>query len=373
MRYCNNCILPDTRPGLIIMSDGTCNACHSWHSKKKTIDWKKRKIEFDKLVKSVKKKRNSWDCIIPVSGGKDSTWQVIKALEYGMKPLCVTWKTPARTELGQRNLDNLINLGVDHIDFSINPKVEKKFTLKALRKKGSVAIPMHMALFSIPLQIAYKFDIPLVLWGENSAIEYGASHLSTLGFEMNREWLLAHGVTNGTVAEDWIDNDLTAKDMSPYLWISDNELKKKKIKAAFLGWYFKWDPKITYDVAKQHGFKALTNGPSVGIYDFADVDDEFLIPIHHWMKWYKFGITRTWDNLSLEIRTGRISRDEAIKILQQKGDETPWEQISSFCKWVDISEDNFFKDIEKFRSMDVWKKDGKKWIIKDYLLQEWLF
>ena len=77
--------------------------------------------------------------------------------------------------------------------------------------------------------------------------------------------------------------------------------------------------------------------------------------------------------MSLEIRTGRISRDEAIKILQQKGDETPWEQISSFCKWVDISEDNFFKDIEKFRSMDVWKKDGKKWIIKDYLLQEWLF
>lgn len=373
MHYCNNCILPDTRPGLIIMPDGKCNACHSWYSKKKSIDWRNRKIQFDKLVAAVQKKSNNWDCVIPVSGGKDSTWQVIKSLEYGMKPLCVTWRTPARSKLGQSNLDNLINLGVDHIDFSINPEIEKKFTLKALRKKGSVAIPMHMALFSIPLQIAYKFDIPLVLWGENSAMEYGTDHLNTLGFEMNREWLLAHGVTNGTVAEDWIDSDLTIKDMSPYLWVSDSDLREKNIKAAFLGWYFKWDPQITYDVAKQHGFKALSDGPKVGAYDFADVDDEFLIPIHHWIKWYKFGITRTWDNLSLEIRSGRMSRDEAIRILEQKGDETPWKQISSFCDWVEISQDTFFQDIEKFRNKEIWEQDGRKWIIKNYLLSGRVF
>lgn len=373
MNYCNNCILPDTRPGLVIMPDGKCNACHSWNAKKHIIDWKQREIQFQKLVVAVKEKSKSWDCVIPVSGGKDSTWQVIKSLEYGLKPLCVTWKTPARSALGQKNLDNLMNLGVDHIDFSINTEVEKKFTLKALREKGSVAIPMHMALFAIPLQVAYRFDIPLVLWGENSAIEYGSNRSTILGFEMNRQWLLEHGVTNKTVAEDWIDNDLTVKDMSPYVWISDSDLQEKNIKAAFLGWYFKWDPQVTYDVAKQHGFQALNSGPKVGTYDFADIDDDFLIPIHHWIKWYKFGITRTWDNLSLEIRSGRMSRNEAIHILHQKGDETPWTQISLFCDWVGISQGTFFQYIENFRNTEIWKKYRNKWIISDFLLPRYNF
>jgi hypothetical protein len=116
-----------------------------------------------------------YDCVIPVSGGKDSTWQVVKCLEYGLNPLAVTWKTPARTEVGAQNLANLVALGVDHIDYQINPKVERRFMLKALERFGSTAVPMHMALFSIPLTVAVRFEIPLVVWGENSALEYGGA------------------------------------------------------------------------------------------------------------------------------------------------------------------------------------------------------
>ena len=125
-QYCAKCVLPDTRPNLEIMEDGVCNACHSWSDKASgVIDWSARHKDWLDLVEYVKDKATTWDCVIPVSGGKDSTWQVIKALEYGLKPLCVTWRTPARNALGQRNLDNLISLGVDHIDFTINPDVEK--------------------------------------------------------------------------------------------------------------------------------------------------------------------------------------------------------------------------------------------------------
>src|SRR5690349_10925775 len=106
MKYCKHCVLPDTRPNLKIMDDGICNACHSWVNKKNEVDWIKREHEFSHLVANIKSNSNTWDCVIPVSGGKDSTWQVIKALEYGLKPLCVTWRTPARNELGQKNLDN---------------------------------------------------------------------------------------------------------------------------------------------------------------------------------------------------------------------------------------------------------------------------
>ena len=155
------------------MDDGQCNACHNWSDKKNNINWSERKKALLQLVSETKKQSAHWDCVIPVSGGKDSTWQVIKALELDLKPLCVTWKTPARNTLGQKNLDNLIGLGVDHIDFTINPHIEKIFTMEALKKAGSIAIPMHMALFAIPLRIAVSYKIPLVLWGENSAIEYG--------------------------------------------------------------------------------------------------------------------------------------------------------------------------------------------------------
>ena len=125
MKYCKICILPDTRPGLDIDSSGVCSACYNFNSRSQ-IDWEKRENQFDLVVSLAKKKSKGYDCLIPVSGGKDSTWQTVKCLEKGLNPLCVTWKTPARTEVGQKNLDNLISLGVDHIDYQINPKVEKK-------------------------------------------------------------------------------------------------------------------------------------------------------------------------------------------------------------------------------------------------------
>lgn len=372
MKYCKRCILPDTRPNLLIGDDGVCNACKQTSEKPK-IDWEKREGAWKKLVEETKKRSRGWDCVIPVSGGKDSTWQVVKALESGLKPLCVTWRTPARSELGQKNLDNIIQLGVDHIDFSINPEVEKKFTLEALKKKGSVAIPMHMALFAIPLQVAVKFKIPLVLWGENSGAEYGGSGSEVLGHKMSRKWLEAYGVTQGTVAEDWVSEGLSLKDLAPYIWPTDEELEASGVTAAFLGWYFPWDPVETFRVARGHGFEPLPEleTPKTGIYQFADVDDAFLISIHHWLKWYKFGFTRSWDNLSLEIRNGRMSREEALEVLQTLKSECPDEAIKAFCKWVGISEEAFMTIIEKFRNPQVWTYENDNWKIKDFLIQNW--
>ena len=149
LRYCKRCVLPNTRPNLRFDDEGNCNCATG--DKKREIDWQVREIDFRHLIDRVKALNRSYDCVIPVSGGKDSTWQVIKCLEHGLHPLCVTWRTPARNALGQANLDNLISLGVDHVDFSVNPDVERKFMLKALDRYGSPAIPMHMALVLLPL------------------------------------------------------------------------------------------------------------------------------------------------------------------------------------------------------------------------------
>ena len=130
MRYCQKCVLPDTRPNLTIGRDGVCNACEA-HATKESIDWAQREQLFAEVAREARSSSSGYDCVIPVSGGKDSTWQTITCLEHGLTPLCVSWRAPGRTTIGQRNLDNLISLGVDHIDYSINPDTERKFLLKA--------------------------------------------------------------------------------------------------------------------------------------------------------------------------------------------------------------------------------------------------
>ncbi|MCX7307272.1 MAG: N-acetyl sugar amidotransferase, partial [Afipia sp.] len=290
MRYCANCILPDTRPNLLIGVDGVCNACKS-HGTKRDIDWDARKAAFLSVVAHAKSRSKGYDCLIPVSGGKDSTWQVVKCLEAGLNPLAVTWKTPGRTEIGQGNLDNLVSLGVDHIDYQINPIVEAKFMLEAFIRFGSTAVPMHLAIFAIPAKIAVAFGIPLIVWGENSAFEYGGREEERTGFQLDRAWLQRHGVTHGTTARDWISPKLTERELTPYFGPSESDLESAGVLAVFLGYYLEWDPEETRKVAAQHGFAADTKGPRTGLYDYADIDDDF-ISIHHWLKWYKFGFTR---------------------------------------------------------------------------------
>ena len=370
LKYCKKCILPSTRPNIHLNAQGICSGCNSTEVKA-VINWKERKKHFEKLIYKIKSKSKRYDCVIPVSGGKDSTWQVIKALEYGLRPLCVTWKTPARNKLGEANIKNLIKLGVNHIDFSINPKVEKKFTLKSFELVGSPVVPMHMALHAIPLQVAIGFEIPLIIWGENSAFEYGGNNKSLKGFSLTYAWLKKYGVTNGTTVEDWVDNDLSFLDLSPYYWPTDEMQKKAGVKAVFLGHFFNWDPQKTYEISKKHGFQAGKK-PKTGYYSFADIDDEFLITIHHWMKWYKFGFTRLWDNLSLEIRNNRITREQAINIIKKVGNELPKKEISDFCKYVKITEKRFFQVAEKFRNKNIWNKNIKgKFVLDGFLIDKW--
>ena len=372
IKYCKKCLLPNTRPGVIIGVDGISNIWKESFDLKDNINWNKRKKQFENLINQIKKSENGYDCLIPVSGGKDSTWQVLKCLEYGLKVLAVTWKTPARTSLGQANLENLIGLGVDHIDFTINPEVEKKFMYKSLVKYGTTALPMHMALFNIPLKIALKFDIPLVIWGENSASEYGTDDQTLKGFEMNSNWLKKHGVMHGTQAKDWIDRDLTEKDLTPYFGPNDSELIKSGIKAIFLGYFFEWDPEISLNIAKKNGFSVRDEGPKTGYYNYADIDCDF-ISIHHYIKWYKFGFTRLFDNLAIEIKKGRIKKEQAISILREKGIQKPVEDINKLCSFLEIKIDHFNEILETFRNKNIWYKDRGKWVIKNFPIQDWDF
>ena len=186
---------------------------------------------------------------------------------------------------------------------------------------------------------------------------------------MVRTWVTTYGVTQGTSAKDWVSAQLSARDLSVYQAPLDPELGQHRIKALFLGHYFPWDPENSYRVAAKHGFNSEDSGPRTGIYNHTDIDDHF-ISIHHYLKWYKFGFTRAFDNLSLEIRHGRITRSKAIESIAGLGDPTPLADIRLLCEFLDITTEHFFEVIERFRNPDIWNRDPV-WHIPDFLVHNW--
>lgn len=370
MRYCQVCILPDTRPGIAIDAEGVCTACHGHRDKEGRIDWTARAAAFEQLVAETKARAaGGYDCIVPVSGGKDSWYQIIKAQEYGLKPLGVTWRTPARTEIGQRNLDHMVRkLGIDHIDFTIDPEVERKFMIAAYEDKGATGLPMHMALFAIPITLAVRLHIPLIIWGENPQLEYGGNEVERLADTLDAAWLAKHGCLQSTDAEYWVGRaGLTAADLVPYRFPRDPDFQPRSI---FLGAFFKWDSFENTRIAASRGFAHDEGDLKTGSWAFADIDCHF-ISLHHFLKWYKFGITRSFDNLSVQIRRGDVSRAEAIRHLAEIGMQVPEEDIRRFCAFAGRSEEWFWEVAEGFRNHDIWVRENGVWKIPGFLIEGW--
>jgi N-acetyl sugar amidotransferase len=361
-RYCRRCVLPDTRPGVALDAEGVCAGCRN-AERKRSIDWAARAREWRELAQWARARRAAWDCVVPVSGGKDSYWQLASCLEAGLRPLCVTYVYPGRSALGEANLRQLQKLGADHLEFRADPQVERRFIEKAFRRTAISGLPAHMAIYALPLRVAAAHGIPLVVYGENSAFEYGSDDASLGGAELSARWLAKFGVTAGTTAADWVDEELTRERLA--LYFAPEEAAG--VRAIFLGHFLPWDPERSRALAERHGFRAREQGPRVGHANYVNIDDD-MIGVHHHAKWHKFGITRSFDTLSMEIRAGRLTREQAIEHLRARGDETPWDDIRAFCAYLGIDAREYWRILEGFRDRGLWTRRGGKWVIDGFLV-----
>ena len=177
IKFCKTCLFPDTKPDLYFNKAGICDACASAkrkHGKINSVDWSERKNSFEKILQNAKKKEGLYNCVVPVSGGKDSSWQVYAMKHiHKMKPLAVTFDQFDQTDLGRNNLDALKSIGVDHIHFSLNPNIVKLLVKKGFEIVGDPYWVNHVGIFTVPMHVANKFNIPLVVYGENPIFEYG--------------------------------------------------------------------------------------------------------------------------------------------------------------------------------------------------------
>jgi hypothetical protein len=199
--------MPETKPDLFIDEDGVCSACRSFEQRRE-VDWDSRKEELTSILELFRSKDgNNYDCIIPVSGGKDSHSQTIRLLELGMNPLCVTATTDKLSDIGRRNIENIKKLGVDYIEVTTNPAVRRRINRLALTEIGDISWPEHVTIFTIPVRIAVQFNTPLIIWGENSQNEYGGPAAAAENSTLTRRWLEEFGGLLGLRVSDLIGQD----------------------------------------------------------------------------------------------------------------------------------------------------------------------
>jgi N-acetyl sugar amidotransferase len=370
MKYCTECLYPDTKPDLIF-KNGVCNACINFQ-KRETIDWNKRKEEFIEIFKKYKSNDSTnWDCIIPVSGGKDSTYQVYKILKLGYNPLCVTSTTCDLSDIGRKNLDNIKKMGVDLIEFSGNKIVRKKLNHIGLETVGDISWPEHLSIFTIPVIIAVKFNIKLIIWGENSQNEYGGPGASTTNNVLDRSWLENFGGLIGLRQSDIVmlsNNKIQEKNLLPYIYPSDEDIRRVGVTGLFLGYYFPWSGIANAIISESIGLTTYEKFVEGSACNYENLDN-YQVGIHDYFKYLKFGFGRATDIMNNLIRRKIITREDALEIVKKHDGMYPHsylnKNIENILEQINMTIDDFDKICDTFTNKQLFKKDEQGNLIKN--------
>ena len=369
MIYCKVCFLPSTKPDIYFDESGICAACIAY-KERKVINWVEREKDFYEIIERIRSiSKSKWDCIIPVSGGKDSTAQVLKMLELGLNPLCVTATTCDLSELGRINIENLKQLGVDHMEFSPNPAVRAKLNRIGLDQVGDISWPEHVGIFTIPVRAAVQFGVPLIIWGENSQNEYGGPASASSNNVLNRRWLEEFGGLLGLRVSDLSESyGIRDIDLIPYSYPTDEELSAVGVTGLFLGYYFPWDGFTNYFLSQANGFKSFGKVIEGSVVDYENLDN-YQTGIHDYLKFLKFGFGRATDLVSVSLRRERITREQGLELIKLHDGKYPWTYLGKplelILKKIDMNLDEFDAICDRFTNRSIFQKDKAGNLLRD--------
>ncbi len=364
MKYCKTCVMPESKPGIVLDELGRCNACVTSIEKKK-VDWENRWNELKLFSENAKRlSGQKYDCIVPVSGGKDSWFQtLIMAKELGLKVLCVSLGAHMPTEEGIFNLNKMIDdLDIDIIKIMLKPSSYRKIRKKCFLKQGEPNWAEHCAMFSCVLNVALLYEVPLIAWGEDIAYEFG-------GLQTNKSTPSAITINKNDLIksksiQDWLDNDISPRDTFFYTYPDYEKLEKANIKSIYLGHFIPWYGRRHYDIVKKRGFLERKKGPLSGNHLDYDNIDEKLCEINIWFKYIKFGFWRSTDQCCYDIWNDHLTREKAVEIVNNLSKQFPEEYFKDFLNFHMITEEQFWETVEKFRNQDVWEEVKGEWVLK---------
>lgn len=363
MRYCKKCLQADTRPNTKFSSDGICPACEYFELLKE-VDWDERKRQLRDIVEFGKMNNQSgYDCIIGVSGGKDSVRQAVFVKEVlGMKPLlvCLSYPPEQLTTRGAENISNLIALGFDTITVNLSPVIWKHLMRKSFLKFCNWCKSTEMALFSAVPRLAVAYQIPLIWWGENPGLQLG--DLAALGKDGSDGNNLKHMNTLSGGDISWMFGDgIEKKDILQYNYPSDEDMTNANLRIVYLGYFMKDWSLVNNGIYSALRGLDVRNEPPEELGDTFGITslDEDWVGMNQMIKYLKLGFGRMSDYMNEEIRLGHITRNEAIKLVERYDGQVGEKYILGFCDYIEITVDEFWDHIDKFVNKNLFKKVSK--------------
>lgn len=369
VEYCTRCLYPDTKPDLGFDTNGVCSACTAFDQRDE-VDWDLRRQEFiDTVARYRSDDGSNYDCIVPVSGGKDSTYQVLRLLEVGMNPLCVTATTDALSEIGRRNIENIKQLGVDYVEVTTNPVVRRKINKLALTQIGDISWPEHVAIFTIPVRIAVQFGVRLIVWGENPQNEYGGPAAASEDNTLTRRWLEEFGGLLGLRVSDLLEVEgIERRHLMQYTYPDDEALQDSGVTGIFLGHYFPWDGWTNALIAQANGFESLPNLVEGSLANYENLDNH-QTGIHDYFKFLKFGFGRATDIANNHIRRGRLTRPDAVRMVRAHDGKFPTfclgQPLAETLAMIGMTVDEFERVCDQFTNKRIFVVDNRGRPVRD--------
>jgi len=382
VKYCRRCVMSNQRPAsmpefkhtpsrhgakyLHIDAEGVCDACRQAEIKDK-IDWQSREEELLRLLDRHRRNDGHYDCIVPGSGGKDSSFQAhVLKYKYGMHPLTITWPPILYTDYGYQNFRNWIEIGgFDNITFRPNGRVHRLLTNLSIRNLLHPFQTFILGQKNLAPKIAARYNIPLVFYGENEA-EYGNPLAENTSSLRDQSYYVMNDLSEiylaGLAVPELMDRyDLTLNDLMAYLPAPADELAQAKIEVHYLGYYLKWTPQEVYYYAVENtGFQARPFRTKGTYSKYNSIDDK-IDDLHYFTTWIKFGLGRASYDASQEIRNRHLTREEGIILARQYDGEMPTRYLKDILDHIEMSEDEFMALCDQFRSPHLWRQVEGQW------------
>ena len=361
MRYCQRCVVPENYAIPVTLDEeGVCSACRV-HEEKETIDWSEREKRLRKVLDRYRSKDGkNYDCVIPISGGKDSHWQTyLMKVVYKMNPLTVTFNHEMNTKRGIRNLANLLKkFEVDNLRFTPNPALVRRLSMHSLTKMGDMFWHSHCGIYTLPVQIAVRYNIPLIIWGELGFMDLGGmfSHYDMV--EMTKKFRVEHGLRG----YDWHDllseeKNIKEKDLLWAMYPTDEELEHVGVRGIYVANFIPWNhKKHTELMIEKYGFETGPEHRTFNLYE--NVEDHVSNGMNDYLRYLKFGYGRATDHAAIDIRWHRMTREEGIKMVMKYDHQEPYD-LDIYLKYTGLTKKDIYDAVENMRDPRAWRKNKK--------------
>ncbi len=349
-----------TRPRIEFDSRGWCNACQ-WMEAKKTLDWSARRQELNNLLDKHRSKDGSFDCIVPVSGGKDGSYVAYQLKhKYGMNPLCITVTPALALELGDKNLKNFIASGYDHIQINPNVEVMRQLNKMGFVEKGFPYYGWLIAIQSAVLRMACKLGVSLIFYGEDGEVEYGGStetrNRAGYGVDYMKKIYLEGGYDKVLEA-----TGLPSSSLNFWRFPTENELRENDLYITHWSYYEAWDSYRNYLVAKEHCNLEENEETNAGTFTNFAQNDQALYALHTYLMYLKFGFGRATQDAGIEIRRGAMERNQAVNLVRLYDNQYPEQFMSLYLDYYQMTQAEFDAVLDKYANKALFEKQGGRW------------